>query len=315
MKIVAYVHGYLPNHNAGAETMLHQILVGLSEYGHEVSVITKNAGADEYEGVKIYDDKSYAARDEMAKAEIVFTHLDYTRFAVQAAIKYRIPIVHLVHNDKQLAYNKINSASCDLVVANSDWIKDTVNGKLRTVVVYPPTDPKYYKVKTSRKAISLLNMNEAKGGKIFWQLARIFPDRQFIGVKGAYGEQIGYEKDLPNVTLYENDPDVKKIYKQSRIVLMPSSYESWGRVAIEASCSGIPVIAAPTPGLKESLAYAGIFVEHDDVAGYVEAIRMLDDKETYEKYSKLTEQRAQEVTDRFKEQLAILEREIRIIKV
>ena len=27
---------------------------------------------------------------------------------------------------------------------------------------------------------------------------------------------------------------------------MPSSYESWGRVAIEAAVNGIPVIAAPT---------------------------------------------------------------------
>jgi glycosyltransferase involved in cell wall biosynthesis len=88
---------------------------------------------------------------------------------------------------------------------------------------------------------------------------------------------------------------------------MPSSYESWGRVAMEAACSGIPVIAAPTPGLKESLDYAGIFAKHDDVADWVEAIRFLDDPKNYERYSKLTKKRAREVAEKFEKQMETLE--------
>jgi glycosyltransferase involved in cell wall biosynthesis len=157
-------------------------------------------------------------------------------------------------------------------------------------------------------------MNEAKGGKMFWQLARIFPERQFIGVLGAYGEQVAYDKELPNVTLYKNDPDVKKIYAKTGIVLMPSSYESWGRVGMEAACSGIPCIAAPTPGLKESLADSGIFAEHDDVAGYVEAIRYLDVKENYDKHSKAAKARAKVITEAFREQLEILEEKLQTLE-
>lgn len=308
VKIVAYVHGYFPNHNAGAEAMLHQILFDLKQKGHEVAVITEKPGADEYEGVPIYKIGSKHEVEVIRGSDLIFTHLDFTKIAVNFGKRYRKPVIHLVHNDKQLPYNRINDpSSCVLAIANSEWIRKTVRRGITTTIVYPPTIPDRYTVETSRECITLINMNEAKGGKVFWELARIFPDKQFMGVKGAYGEQVEYEKDLPNVTILENTPDIQEVYKKARIVLMPSSYESWGRVAMEASCSGIPVIAAPTPGLKESLDYAGIFAEHDSIADWVEAIRLLDDKKVYDKYSKLTKKRSKEVAAEFAKQMTSLE--------
>lgn len=314
LKVVAYVHGYFPNHNAGAEAMLHQILIDLKEKGHEVKVLTKNPGADEHEGIQLYEAHSNIENQILQWSSIIITHLDMTRFAVQHGKRFKKPVVHLVHNDKQLSYNKVfDSGSADLAVANSDWIRGTVKRGIDSVVVYPPTIPERYTVKTTKKYITLINMNEAKGGKVFWQLARIFPEREFLGVKGAYGEQVGYDKDLPNVTIMENTPDIQKIYKKASIIIMPSSYESWGRVGMEAACSGIPVIASPTPGLTESLDYAGIFADPDDIAGYVEAIKMLDDKETYDKYSELLKQRSREVADSFAVQMETLEKKLKTL--
>jgi glycosyltransferase involved in cell wall biosynthesis len=307
LKILAIVHGYFPNHNAGAEAMLHQILVDLKQKGHEVRVITRNPGAEEYEGVPIFP---FGQKEEkhIAWSDIVFTHLDLSRYSVNLALRHKKPIVHLVHNDKQLAYNKVKDRrTCSLAIANSSWIRKTVGRDIPSVIVYPPTIPSRYSVETTREYITLINMNDAKGGKIFWQLARLFPDKKFLGVKGAYGEQIMYDKKLSNVTILENTPDIQEIYKKSRIVLMPSSYESWGRVGMEASCSGIPVIASPTPGLTESLDYAGIFAQHDDIVDWFEAIKLLDDPKVYEKYSKLTKKRSKEVADEFKNQMIKLE--------
>jgi glycosyltransferase involved in cell wall biosynthesis len=159
-------------------------------------------------------------------------------------------------------------------------------------------------------AITLINMNENKGGKLFWQLARLLPNHKFIGVKGAYGKQVEHEKKLPNVTILNNTPDIQEVYKETKIVLMPSSYESWGRVAIEAGCSGIPTIASPTPGLKESLDYAGVFADVDDVADWVEAINMLDNSENYKKYSNLSKKRSDEVTKEFYLQMEDLEQKL-----
>lgn len=312
IKVLAYVHGYFPNHNAGAEAMLHQILVDLRDKGHEVRVITRNPGAKQYESVEIAGIGEEKEPEWFRWCDVVFTHLDHTRMAVALAKKYIKPIVHLVHNDKQLPYNRIiDRRFANLAIANSEWIKDTIKGGIPSVVVYPPTIPDRYEVDTTGEAITLINMNEAKGGNMFWQLARLLPNHKFIGVKGAYGEQVTYdEKELSNVTIYDNTPDIQEIYKKSRIILMPSSYESWGRVAMEASCSGIPVIAAPTPGLKESLDKSGIFVKHDDVAGFVEAIQKLDDPKEYDKYSKLVKKRSKVVAAEFKNQMTVLEEKL-----
>ena len=76
---------------------------------------------------------------------------------------------------------------------------------------------------------------------------------------------------------------------------MPSLYESYGRTAVEAMCSGIPVIAAPTPGLKESLGDAGIFADVEKPQEWVEAIKKLDDPEEYKKASLKCLKRAEEV--------------------
>jgi glycosyltransferase involved in cell wall biosynthesis len=314
LKILAYVHGYFPNHNAGAEAMLHQILIDLISKGHEVKVLTRNPGADEYEGIPLFEAGTQKDRLFAEWADVIFTHLDYTRFAVKLGARSKKPVVHLVHNDRQLSYHRVMDAStAALAIANSEWIRATVRRGIPSLVVFPPTIPDRYKVETSREAITLINMNEAKGGKVFWQLARIFPDKKFVGVLGAYGEQVAYEKELPNVTILKNTPNIQEVYKKARIVLMPSSYESWGRVAMEASCSGIPVIASPTPGLKESLGYAGIFAKHDDIADWVEAILFLDNKNNYKKYSELTEKRAKEVAQQFSQQM--LELESRLLSI
>jgi glycosyltransferase involved in cell wall biosynthesis len=314
LKILAYVHGYFPNLNAGAEAMLHQILMDLKEKGHEVKVLTKNPGASEYEGIPLLEAGGSHDRALATWSDVIFTHLNYTRFAVKLAQRNSKPIVHLVHNDWQLKENKImDGTTASLAVANSEWIRDTIKTTIPSLIVHPPTVPERYEVESSREAITLINLIENKGGLVFWELARIFPDKKFIGVKGGYGFQQIYDKDLSNVTIVENTTDIQSVYKKSRIVLMPSSYESWGRVGMEAACSGIPVIASPTPGLKESLGDAGIFARHYSVADWVEAIRFLDNPKNYKKYSELTKKRSIELANKFKEQMKELEEKLLII--
>jgi glycosyltransferase involved in cell wall biosynthesis len=247
----------------------------------------------------------------MLWSEIIFTHLDDTSSALAKAKKFYKPAVLIVHNNFNLYYNhRTVMGSANLIIANSNWIKKTIKSLKPSVIVYPPTISNRYEVKKTGNSITLINMNENKGGKLFWQLARLLPSYNFIGVKGAYGKQVEYEKKLPNVTILDNTPDIQEVYKESRIVLMPSNYESWGRVAIEAGCSGIPTIASPTPGLKESLDYAGIFADVDNVADWVDAIKMLDNKENYKKYSELSKKRSEEVTNDFYLQMEDLEQKL-----
>jgi len=66
-------------------------------------------------------------------------------------------------------------------------------------------------------------------------------------------------------------------------------------VGVEAMSSGIPVIAHPTPGLLESLDYAGIFVDRKDYKGWEDAIRELDDPDEYSRKSELALKRVAEL--------------------
>jgi glycosyltransferase involved in cell wall biosynthesis len=65
------------------------------------------------------------------------------------------------------------------------------------------------------------------------------------------------------------------VYARTKLLLMPSDYESWGRVGVEAMASGIPVIAHPTEGLTESLGDAGTFIHRDDIPAWCDAITRL----------------------------------------
>jgi glycosyltransferase involved in cell wall biosynthesis len=200
------------------------------------------------------------------------------------------------HNtfDNTIDMPGLHGARVDLAVANSHWM----DGHLararaargvrqpRTIVVRPTVDRATYATEPGdRVTLVNLRMRSAgdvgrdaltKGGEVFWACARRMPNMKFLGVTGAYGEQA--PGDLPNVELLDHVPNPAMrdlVYARTRVLLMPSSYESWGRVATEATAAGIPVIASPTPGLMENLGEAGIFVDPDDVDGYVRALRTL----------------------------------------
>jgi glycosyltransferase involved in cell wall biosynthesis len=315
MKILAYVHGYPPNLNGGAEFMLHQILLDLKNRGHEVVVVTNSNNLKEYEGIRLYNVKSSGYRELFEWCDLVFTHLLFTRRVMRLSKAYKKKVIHLLHNDIDIrvhnvlgfATHNVNAAA--LIVANSNWVQNTINGKLPSIVVNPPTRLKNYKTETTKEFVTLINLAYDKGGKLFWELAEAMPDVQFMGVLGGWGEQV-LKKDFPNVTILKNTTDIKSVYSKTKILLLPSYYESWGRVAIEAACSRIPVIATPMPGPKESLGDAAIFANVDNLPEWYEAIKRLDDEKTYSKYSEAVKKRAEELDKEFDNQIDLLEKKL-----
>jgi glycosyltransferase involved in cell wall biosynthesis len=146
-----------------------------------------------------------------------------------------------------------------------------------SIVVRPPVFATDYATMPGDR-VTLVNLNEAKGGEVFWRLAERMPHVEFLGVRGAYGQQIERPGGLPNVEVVDHMPGDRmrdEVYARTKVLLVPSATESWGRVAAEAMASGIPVVAAPTPGLSECLAEAGIFAERTDVDAWRSAVERL----------------------------------------
>ncbi|MGO4421594.1 glycosyltransferase, partial [Streptomyces sp. MCAF7] len=97
----------------------------------------------------------------------------------------------------------------------------------------------------------------------------------FLGVTGGHGRQV-LRPVLRNMRVIPQTSNMRiDVWAQTRVLMVPSVYESFGMAAVEALASGIPVIAHPTPGLREALGDAGTFIDRADVRSWVAAIKEL----------------------------------------
>ena len=257
MKIGALVHMYPPLHNAGAEHMLHGFMMEWVRRGVECRVVIRQSRGSGSRGFAPYVHDGVSVSEDLGDLEGVdalITHLDRTPEAEAWCKTRRVPCVQVFHNDQRPKMAKV----CDLAVFNSEWIAGLYPGRFRNAVVaHPPVWADLYRVKPGAR-VTLINLQPAKGVGLFYELAAAMPDVQFLGVFGAYGAQV-VPPALENLTLLPQQRDVRRVYADTRLLLMPSEYESYGRCALEAAVSGIPTIAHPTPGLKEALGDAGMF--------------------------------------------------------
>lgn len=310
LSIVARVHAMPPEHNAGAEHMLVSMLRPLVERGHDVSVWLSRYGKAskvyEYRGIRVVPlEARLDFPTVVRKAHVLISHLECVPHTTALARGYNKPVVVVCHNTHRPTFRDIAAGGTALAVYNSQWMR--LEAELffaeypkavrpgAELIVRPPVFADEYATRPG-EAITLVNCNPEKGGKLLKALAERMPDQQFLAVKGAYGEQI--LPDLPNVEVVDHvrGEDMRdKVYGRTKVLLMPSSYESWGRAGVEALASGIPVVAHPTPGLCESLGEAGVFVDRNDVAGYEAVLRKLLAPAEYRLASKRAKARSAEL--------------------
>ncbi|MDR3083782.1 MAG: glycosyltransferase family 4 protein [Streptomyces sp.] len=299
-----------PQHNAGAEHMLVSMLLPLVERGHDVQVwLSRYGKANEpydYRGIRVVPlDARLDFATAVRKADVLLSHLECVPSTASLARGYGKPMAVICHNTHKATFRDMAAGGTALAVYNSRWMQTEAElffaeypksvRPTRELIVRPPVFAADYATKPG-KAVTLINCSEGKGGRVFEALARRMPDVQFLAVRGAYGEQI--LPDLPNVEVVDHvdGADMRaKVYGRTKVLLMPSDYESWGRTGCEALASGIPVIANPTPGLCESLGEAGIFVDRSDVDGYEAVLRKLLTPSEYRLASKRAKARSAEL--------------------
>lgn len=313
MRILWSIHLYPPVHNCGSEYVAHSINKYLISRGHQVRVILHQAKMHNvevpytYEGVEVFGHTGHV--DAYRWGDVILTHLDFTQYSIVMAHATKRPIVHFVHND--IPYSSIEGAiKGSYIVYNSQWTCDAIGYHWPSMVLYPPCDVDYYNVNDNpeeNEFITLISLNKNKGGLFLRELANAMPERKFLGVCGSYDHQ--HTEQPGNVTVIPNTPDILSVYKKTRVLIMPSEYESWGRTATEAMCSGIPVICTPTPGLTENCSSAGYYVgsvlkksnpgepsvDRGRVEDWVAAIKELDNIEKYRNFSQRCRQRANEL--------------------
>jgi glycosyltransferase involved in cell wall biosynthesis len=176
---------------------------------------------------------------------------------------------------------------------------------IRTAVVRPLMHEENIRIDEAFQGdcITLVNANQNKGVTQFIEIAKRMPERKFLAVIPYYGE-LRPPPAPSNVEWIPFDDDIRNILKRTRILVMPSYYESFGRVAVESMYNGIPVIyskpaAKPknitgsTEGMEEWIRPAGIPCERENIDEWISLIISLDDEATYTTRSEIVKQHIQ----------------------
>ncbi len=290
MIVVAATPLYPPRSRVGAWLATHECLAEMARRGHEVRAYTSMADeVYDIDGVHV-EPMGEIIAPLISGADVVVSHHGDSRSrANEYASARNVPHVTMVH--EWIKGHK--RPSTDLVVFNA---VSNVNRRWKPYIVCHPHTRFGDHVTCRGKAVTLINCSDDKGFATFASLVGAMPETQFFGVQGGHGKQ--HRCQGSNVRVISTTPSPKRhVWPYTRILLMPSKVEAWGMAGVEAMCSGIPVIAHPTPGLRESLGNAGIFTDRDDIDAWKDEILRLDDPMEYATASKRARLRAEELCD------------------
>lgn len=296
MNILINIHAYVPHWNSGAEMAMHQLAQRLIAQGHSVTVVLPLMRSYKYEGVQVHNESNQKTLEAWKNADVVFTQLQCTGRTINLAKHFDKKVVHFAVNDNSFDMIRYKDPRRNFVVYNSEWVKKSLSYPLKSFVLPPLVDYRHYDVggdPFDRKYITLINHIENKGVNEAIEIAKLMPERQFLFVAGGYGEQV--KADLSNITYFPNTEDIREVYKQTRLLLMPSKYESWGRTCTEAMCNGIPVLHEPTKGLLENTDGCQVMLDRENIPAWVGMINELDNKRIYNLYSEAGRLRAKQL--------------------
>lgn len=279
LRIVAHTVSYQPKRRIGAELATHALLSHMAGSRWASVVVPHTLPV----AVPRMLDGVCVAGYQMAqhsRPDIVLAHASYTVQARDMATAWRARMVVAGHGGPPgwLA-NKVVAGFPDLVIANSETMRVSLERCGMPVHVCRPLvwpEDHVTDRPTNGRYITLVNGSIDKGGVLVRQLAAANPDLNFLVVGGGYGIEPPNITDPLNLTLLPHGTRMSDVWRETRILVMPSKDESWGMVAVEAMANGIPVIGSTALGLAECLGPNNPGVDIKDFDGWVDRLRAVD---------------------------------------
>ena len=118
-----------------------------------------------------------------------------------------------------------------------------------------------------------------KGFDLLLQAIALLPPAQFQLCLGGYGPQEGQIRQLaaglPQVKLCGSIQDVPQFLAACDVVVIPSLWEPWGLVCLEAKAAAKPVLVTTVDGLPEQMEFCGLSIPPQDVSQLASAIASL----------------------------------------
>lgn len=295
LNVLAISHYNVLDNRGGGEIMFHEILKSLVNAGFNVDAVATwtEDTTKKLDGVTVYRGKEHLALLDK-KYDLVITQFHEANNVIDVCKKRGIPVVFVAHNTYPNTAETLQKKP-NLVVFNTQWVRDYHEYDDKYIIVHPPVYREQHAT-TPGDMITLINLIPSKGSNMFYNLAMRMLRYKFLAVEGGYYKDKQQILDIKNVVFQPNTNDMKNdVWARTKILLMPSTYESYGMVGVEAMASGIPVIALKTPGLEESLGSAGLFQEDDNLIRWMRLIDWLHIPENYEEASRKALTRSMEI--------------------
>jgi len=155
---------------------------------------------------------------------------------------------------------------------------------LPATVLYPLVREAEYRVERApgRGCLAMFNPVPFKGYETLLGLLSLLPEERFLVVEAWFlGDRLEeVRQDLarhPNAALLRRRPDVREVYRETGLLLVPSvGEEGAGRVVLEAQASAIPALVSPRGGLPEMIGDGGrVVADYRDPAAWAAAVRAL----------------------------------------
>ncbi len=275
---VALLAALMPNGYVGIKSRLEIKLL------KHKAALDRDCGYDVWRAWHPWESLEWVAQRAMPDLVIVLARQP-VRMALEAQ-RLGLPVMFMLQDvrfdDHGGAFTDVGHITC---VANSAFTaqkyKDVFG--IDSIIIHPLIDPENFATETTRENITLINPHRDKGGDIAIAIAAACPEIPFSFVetwplsKTERAALMAQITPLKNVTLLAPSEDMKKIYGKCRILLAPSRCEeAFGRVAVEAQFSGIPIVASNRGGLPEAVGAGGLLLDPDASIGkWIAAVKRL----------------------------------------
>jgi glycosyltransferase involved in cell wall biosynthesis len=162
--------------------------------------------------------------------------------------------------------------NADIVTTTSNKMAAFVNKywlKINKTIVFP--NPSQYNIgeyekkpfdKTDFKVSYVNRLQYLKGFDLYFKLSKNFPNESNIHFSafGSFSQlNIGYTKHEISETVelkgFVNANELIEVYKKSHIVIVPSRFESFSNVALEAMGFGCLIIVSDNMGISEHIVH------------------------------------------------------------
>lgn len=300
MKVLLESRVFYPS-IGGLEKVSQQLAEKWTKMGHDVRILSQTplGNADPLTGLNVIRRPSLAEWRAYLQWADLFVQSGISLKSLPLALAVRKPVVFIHHNMLPITADSIGArmilkrwaARLGHNIAVSRAVAADLPNK-KTSVIYNLFSPSFIDNGASRDQHTLLfvgRLVSVKGADVAFKALSILPGKYKLilcgdGPDREFLEKLAGELQLSDRVEFKGwvtPQELNKIAQRAVLQIIPSRYEPFGIVALEAIASGCSVVASKTGGLPEAVGPCGILVEPDNPGaladGIIEAIGKRDE--------------------------------------